>query len=180
MKRAVLLTITFFFISSCAHVISEPVREKARIDIPFSSIKGNIDKYKGTTFILGGIIVATKNTEDGTIIEAVHTDVDSLGRIIDPDRSSGRFMIIEKGYLDPMIFKKGREITIAGELIGSRKKKIGEVEYTYPLFELKEFYLWKEERGYHIIPPPYPYHLYWYKYPYWWYDGWYVPYYSTH
>jgi outer membrane lipoprotein len=161
-------------------VISGQVKEKARVDVPFSTIKGNVDKYKGEVFILGGIIVETKNTEEGTIIEVVHTDVDSLGYIIDPDRSSGRFMVIEKGYLDPMIFKKRRQITVAAELIGSRVKKIGEIEYVYPLFELKEIYLWKKERGYYAIPPPYPYPLYWDKYPYWWYDRWYVPYYYTY
>ena len=174
MKKMILLSAFVFLVSSCTHVISRPVREQARTDIPFSSIKGNVDKYRGTIFMLGGVIASTKNTEEGSIIEAVQSPVDRYGTIIDSDRSSGRFMAIEKGYLDPLIYKKGREITIAGELIGSRKKKIGEIEYTYSLFEIKEIHLWKEEKIYNN-PAPYP--PYMYRYPYWWYDPWwYGPY----
>lgn len=176
MKKIIFLIAVVFLVSSCAHVISKPVREQARTDIPFIAIKENIDKYKGTVFILGGVIITTINTEEGSIIEAIQTPVDRYGSIIDTDKSSGRFMAIEKGYLDPLIYKKGREITIAGELIGSRKKKIGEIEYTYPFFEIKEVYLWKEEKGYYYYPPAYP--PYMYRYPYWWYDPWwYGPYY---
>ncbi len=172
MKKILFEIAILFLISSCTYVISSPMREKARTDVPFSSIKENVDKYKGSIFILGGIIVSTKNTEEGSIIEAVHSEVDAFGNIIDPDRSAGRFMAIYRGYLDPLIYKKGREITIAGELIGSRKKSIGEIEYKYPLFEIKEIYLWREVRGYFYPPPPYPYPPYWYRYPYWWYDPW--------
>ncbi|MBI4690555.1 MAG: Slp family lipoprotein [Nitrospirae bacterium] len=171
-KRVLLLVAVGFLISSCTHVLSKSVREQSRTDILFSEIKGNIDKYKGSIFILGGIIVETKNTEEGSIIEAVQTPVNEYGDLIDTDLSSGRFMAIDKGYLDPMIHKKRREITIAGELIGSRKKKIGDTEYTYPLFAIKELHLWKEEKGryYYYYHPPYPYypHWYWYRYPYWW------------
>jgi len=173
MKRIILIVIVCFLISSCTYAISRPVRDQARTDIPFSSIKENIDKYKGTVFVLGGVIVETKNTEEGSIIEAMHVPIDKYGNIVDTDRSSGRFMAIDRGYLDPLIYKKRREITIAGELIGIRKKKIGEIEYTYPLFAIKELHLWKEEKGYsyyYYYHPPYPYPSYWYRYPYWWYD----------
>ncbi|MEW6601792.1 MAG: Slp family lipoprotein, partial [Nitrospirota bacterium] len=65
--------------------------------------------------------------------------------------------------------------TLAGEFIDMRKGKIGEMDYVYPLFEIKEIYLWEElkERDYYYyyLPPPYPY---WYygRQPYdprWWY-----------
>lgn len=176
MKRGIPLIFVIFLISSCAYVISSPLREQARADISFTDIKKNIDKYRGTIFILGGVIVATRNTDEGTIIEAIQTPVDRYGSIIDPDVSYGRFMAIQKGYLDPLIYKKKRGITIAGELSSTTKKKIGEVEYIYPIFEIKEIYLWKDER--HYIPPPYPSPMYWHRYPYWWYDyWWYEPYY---
>ena len=46
MKKMILLSAFVFLVSSCTHVISRPVREQARTDIPFSSIKGNVDKYR--------------------------------------------------------------------------------------------------------------------------------------
>lgn len=171
MKRILLIAIVISLISSCGHVISKSVREHARADIPFSSVKENIDKYKGMTFILGGVIVATRNTDEGSTIEAMQTPINRYGTVIDPDDSSGRFMAVEKGYLDPLIYKKGREITIAGELIGSRKKQIGEIEYAYPLFKIKEIYLWREARDYYPYYPVYS-PFYRYRYPYWWHDPW--------
>ncbi len=177
MRKFLFLVAAFFLISSCTHVISRPMREEARMDVPFSEMKENIDKYKGELFILGGIIVNTKNTDEGSIIEAVHTNVNSYGNIIDPDVSSGRFMALEKGYLDPLIYKKGRYITVAGVLTGSRTKKIGEFDYNYPLLEIRELYLWKEEKE--VPYSPYYYPPYMNRYPYWWYDPWwYGPYYG--
>ena len=53
---------------------------------------------------------------------------------------------------------------MAGILTGSRKKMLGDMEYTYPVFEAKEIYLWKEEK-YYPYPDMYPY----------WYDPFYYP-----
>lgn len=179
MKRLLSLIIITVFISSCAHVISRQSREKARTDVSFSFLQKNIDKFIGSTFIFGGVIINIQNTDEGTIIEARHSPIDFQGAIIDPDVSEGRFMAMFNGYLDPLIYKKGREITIAGELIGSREKTIGEIQYSYPLFAIREIFLWKEKKEFYAYPPPpYPYPYYWYRPPYWWYDPWwYRPYY---
>ncbi len=69
------------------------------------------------------------------------------------------------------MFKKGREITLAGEFVDIRKGKIDEMEYAYPVFDIKQIYLWQEEK-YYIYPP------YYYYYPYgpYLYDPWYRPY----
>lgn len=170
MKKLLPFLIIILLSSSCAHVISQQSREKAKTDVSFGYLQRNIDEFTGSTFIFGGVIINIQNTNEGTIIEARHSPIDFLGAIIDPDVSEGRFMGIFNGYLDPLIYKKGREITIAGELIGSREKTIGEIQYSYPLFAIREIYLWKEKRGYYYYPPPYPY--YWSRYPYWWYDPW--------
>lgn len=178
MRKIFFLISALVLVSSCIHAISSPLRERARKDVPFSEIKENIDKYKGSIFILGGIIVSTKNTDEGSIIEAVQTPIDRYGALTDSDKTSGRFMAIDKGYLDPLIYKKNREVTIAGELIGSRVSKIGEIDYTFPLFAIKEIYLWKKDRGYYLYPSPYPPYMY-DRHPNFWYDPWwYGPYYG--
>jgi outer membrane lipoprotein len=171
-KMVALITIALLF-PSCAHVISKPLREKAVTDIPFEEIRRDTDKYIGKTIILGGVIVETRNTVEGTIIEAIQAPIDAYGSITDPDRSEGRFQAIYRGYLDPLIYKKGREVTIAGELVGSREKTLGEIEYRYPFLEIKEMHLWEEKREYYY-PPSYP--PYWYR-PYWYEPWWYGPYY---
>lgn len=80
------------------------------------------------------------------------------------DVSEGRFIIISPGHLDPLIYRNNRSITMAGKLIGMRKKTIGEREFTYLLFGAEQIYLWKRE-VYDYWPYPYYYGPYYYPYP---------------
>ena len=108
--------------------------------------------------------------EQGSVIEATFVPVDSHGYLKTAMHGEGRFLATypkSKGMLDPLIYKRGREITLAGEFVGLRKGRINEMEYVYPLFEIKEIYLWKEEED---DWPAYPnYYLPWY-------DPWARPY----
>jgi len=178
MKKFVLIIITAMILFSCAPVLREETMRIASRDVPISDIRTNPHFYDGKLFVLGGVIVNTKLTERGSLIEAVYVPVDSRGYLKDVERLNGRFLAIfpkEKGILDPLIYRKGREITLAGEFIETRTGKIDEMEYTYPVFEIKELYLW-EERYY--ITPAYP--LWYHYYPYWWYDPWWGFYPSFH
>ena len=73
-------------------------------------------------------------------------------------RSEGRFIVHVEGYVDPYVFRRGRRMTVAGEIEGRKVMRLGELEYPYPLLLSKQIYLWGEYYYY-----PYPY---WY--PYWW------------
>jgi len=164
-------------ISSCVPVLRRDIMETAIRDVPISDIKNNPDLYKGKLFVLGGSIVNTKIIEKGSQVEAIYIPVDSRGYLKDVEPTSGRFLAIlpkEKGTLDPLIYRKGRYITLAGEFIETRSGKIDEMEYTFPVFEIIEIYLWKEEKVYYPSSP------YWWDYPspypYWyWYDPWWRP-----
>jgi len=169
MKRASLLILLTLILSSCAPVLSQEIMRAAAIDVPLSDIRKNPDFYKGKLFLLGGVIVSTRFTERGSLIEAVSVPVDSRGYLRGIELAEGRFKAVfpkERGLLDPIIYRRGREITLAVELIETHKGKIDELEYTYPVFEIKELYLWKERRL-DYIPPVYP--SWYYPYPYWWY-----------
>ena len=158
---------------SCSYAISERYRERATREIGFSHIQKNPDAYVNEIFILGGTIIETKNTDEGTEIEILQNPVDRYGRIEDRDASQGRFILLSSRHLDPMIYKNGRTITVAGKLVGSRKQELGETVYTYPLIEAEEIHLWKEES----YGPPYYYDpFYYYPYPYWYDPFWRRPY----
>ncbi len=137
-------------------------------------IKKDITTHKGKLFILGGVIVKTTITREGSLIEAVYVPVDSRGYLKSLSSTNGRFLAIHKSkeILDPIIFQEKREVTIAGELIGTRSGHIDEIDYVYPLFEIKEIYLWKEKQEYdHFYYPRYPYYPPYYPYRY--YDPYY-------
>jgi len=174
MKKSFHFIIISMMLFSCVPVIRQEFIDQAMKDVPLSEIRKTPDLYRGKLFIVGGIIVQTKITEKGSLIEGVHVPVDSRGHLRDLELSEGRFLAIypeDKGLLDPLIYKKGRKITLAGRLIETRMDKIDDLMYTYPLFEIKDIYLWEEMRFYYDEPfyPP------WY-YPPWYYSPWYYPY----
>ena len=172
MKRLFLLTLAFLLLSSCAPVLRRDLLSSGIYNIPPSRIIEDPARFSGKLFILGGIIVDTKFTADGSLVEAIFVPVDSMGYLKDPGFLHGRFLALYpkgKGLLDPLIFLKEREITVAGEFKGTRSGRIDEMEYTYPLFEIKDIYLWEERRDYYYIPPPfYPF----WDYPIMYYDHW--------
>jgi len=178
MKRIFLIIIATMILFSCAPILREEIMKIASRDVNISDMRKNPLFYREKLFILGGIIVNTKFTERGSLIEAVYVPVDYRGYLKDIEILNGRFLAIfskEKGFLDPLIYRKGREITLAGEFIETHIGKIDEMEYIYPVFEIKELYLWKER---YYITPAYP--LWHHYYPYWWYDPWWGFYPSFH
>ena len=159
---------------SCAPILSEQVHQQGISRISLVDIKKDLTPYKGKLFILGGVIVKTTITKEGSLIEALYIPVDSRGYLKSLSTADGRFLAIysSKELLDPVIFREQREVTLAGELIGTRSGKIDEMDYVYPLFEIKEIYLWREKKEYdrHHYPP-YPYYPP--HYPYRYYDPFY-------
>ena len=159
---------------SCAPVLNRAYMQEGEREVSFQELRVHADQYIGKLFILGGVIVRTKFTEPGSQIEAMHVQVDGYGYFEESGRSEGRFLALapQEMVLDPIVYQRGRRITLAGVFAGIRKGKIDEIEYVYPFFQIKQVYLWpKERRSYPanyydpwFYPYPYPYY---YRYPWW-------------
>jgi outer membrane lipoprotein len=182
MRRLIIIVLVSMALSSCAPVLKQELMSKGGYYVPFAEIVNKPIINRGRLFILGGIIVNTKATKEGSLIEAVYVPVNSMGHLKDAGPSNIRFLAIypkDRGLLDPMIYSSEREITLAGEFIGTRSGEIGEMEYTYPFFEIKDLHLWEERKDYYYIDPLYsPWHYPgrhydpWYYGPYWRHDPW--------
>ncbi len=176
MKRLFLIGLTAVLLISCTPVIRKDLSSNAFFNFPLSNVTEDPGFYKGKTLMFGGVIVKTTLTKEGSLVEALYVPVDSNGYHKGLNDSAGRFLALfpgSKKILDPMIFKNEREITIAGEFVGTRKGIIDEVEYTYPFFKIIELYLWEERRDDYDRYPRhhfrfgYPWH---YGYGLWWED----------
>ncbi len=174
MRRILLIAALGLLLPSCAHVISKETREGA-LDISFRSVKGNIEKYKGSTVIWGGMIANITVVEEGTELEVLQNPLDRYGAIDDPDISGGRFIAVYRERLDQLIYRKSREVTVAGRLAGSIERPLDGRPYVYPVVEVIEIHLWKEDVLY-PMPPYYYYPWQWY-YPPYYYPSRYPPYY---
>jgi outer membrane lipoprotein len=162
-----LLFSVILFISGCVHVISKDLRGKADRSLTFGQVHQNPNAYKGKLVVWGGEIVQTENQKDGTTqIEVFQKPLGWRGEPKDTGYSEGRFLILAEEYLDPYLFRRGKKITVAGEIQGEKIKLLGEMDYRYPVVLSKQIYLWPV-----YYYPPYPYYYYydpWWGYPYWW------------
>lgn len=164
-------------LGGCRHTISAPVRQQAEPPIPFSELHKNPDAFTGRTVIVGGDILNTRNMAQQTFIEVLQKPLDAFERPRITDRTAGRFMIRCDEYLDPALYDEGRQITVAGRVLGSHTGKVGDAQYIYPLISCIEIHLWPQlarisayEPGYFVHPwhwyPIYPYSYFYPPYPY--------------
>ncbi|MCF6158771.1 MAG: hypothetical protein E3K32_09405 [wastewater metagenome] len=154
-SRLLCFMVLFITGIGCAPVISKQTRQQVNPDLTFLEVLKDPERYKGQTIILSGIVLEAKNTDEGTVLEILQTQADYRGEPEDIDRSRGRFLARYDGYLDTSVYERGRGVTIAGTIEGTRIQPLGEVEYIYPFIHVKEIYLWPARRMY-----PYPYSYY--------------------
>jgi outer membrane lipoprotein len=149
-------------LTACSPVLSRELMREGSRDVSFERMREAPDEYKGKLFILGGLIVDSRFTEEGLQIEALYVPVDSYGNLKEGALIEGRFLAnypTSKGLLDPVVYKRGRSITLAGEFREVTKGKIDEMDYPYPVFEIRQIYLWSEyyTDPYYYYPYPFMY-----------------------
>jgi outer membrane lipoprotein len=157
--------------AGCAPAISKAVRSEASPDLALREVLQDPDRYVGRVVIWSGTVLEARNTQEGTLLKVLQKPADSRDKPRMTDQSEGRFLALERRYLDPAIYSEGRAVTVAGRITGKQGLPQGEIEYVYPLLEVKELYLWPQE-----LPPiyyDYPYGGYPYGYWHWWWGyGW--------
>lgn len=137
----ILLLTTF---AACAPSISKQIRQQADQSLSFPVLAADPDAYKGKIVILGGVIAQTTPKPGQTELEIVQKPLDYFNEPETTDRSEGRFLVIADRFLDPLIYKKDRKITVAGEVAGSEVRKLDELDYLYPVIKSQELKLWPQ------------------------------------
>lgn len=170
----ILISLTFLM-TACAQVISSEVRAKARKDLSLPAVLANPEAYQGETVIWGGKVIETRNEPGATLIRILQIPLDFTQMPEDEETSQGRFLAEVRRYVDPEIYRKGRLVTLAGEIIGKRVEPLGDMEYSYPVVRVQEIHLWRQyPYPYGPYPPPSwywwgnPYAGYPYPWPYFW------------
>jgi outer membrane lipoprotein len=116
----------------------------------------NVPGMLNHTIAWGGLIAATKNLKDKTEIEVVAYPLDSENR---PNRDvspTGRFIVIQPGYLETADYAPGRLITVVGTVTDARTGTVGEAKYVYPVVAASRLRLWpiqsleRREPGFHF------------------------------
>jgi outer membrane lipoprotein len=167
MKRYLLLAMALAALTSasCVSVLRDDLMKSGVRNFSFTEVMKNPGLSHGKLFILGGRIVDTKLTEEGSLVEAIYVPVDWTGALKDLELPTTRFLALspkEAGILDPMIYNKNSEVTLAAVFDGIREGKIDDMEYAFPFFRIRQIYLWGKRPQVSYGPPyygpwPYPY-----------------------
>ena len=160
----------FLFLNSgCAYPISKELRQEASKEPTFPMVLQNPTAYSGSIVIWGGKIIEAHNVTGGSEIIVLETPLDYQEMPESEKYSQGRFIAKSSTFLDPEVYKKGKKITIAGEILGKETKPLGKTEYTYPVIMVKQIHLWRKVKVYPYPPPYYGYGPYYEPYDWDWY-----------
>ncbi len=103
--------------------------------------------------VWGGVIASIENLADETRLEVIAYPLASGSqRPKTTGATKGRFLIVHKGYLEPLDYAKGRKVTVAGTVQGTETGKIGEAQYRYPVLVPDEIHLWPVQSERQGIP----------------------------
>ncbi|GJL63821.1 MAG: hypothetical protein NPIRA04_24750 [Nitrospirales bacterium] len=184
--------------SGCAESAHQIQRDPIRAGVP-SQLEGKIDQsltfgelkadpasFRSKVMRIGGIVLRAKRAKNGTEIEVLQLPLAALSAFEeDRTKSQGRFLAVQKSFLDPATVEQGSRIIVIGEVIGDVSKPLDEIDYTYPLLEIKHLVLLDESVASNFqygayYGPGYYYAPYWGG-PYYWRSpygyGGYGPYY---
>lgn len=113
-------------------------------DISYQQLIQRVDQYQHETVRWGGVIVEVENTEDRARLTVVHFPLTRYGKPITSKDSDGRFVVLSERFLDPIIYKKGKLITVIGQVDGFETQQVDRRTLTLPIILLQENYLWPE------------------------------------
>jgi outer membrane lipoprotein len=173
------ILLLFVILPACAPVVSQQLRDRADVALPFAYLMRNPQYYEGRTVIVGGYVLETHGGPEGSELTVLQAPLSSRQRPGASDLSQGRFVAQSSKWLDPEVFRKGRQVTVGGRVLGGTRQTPGDPTPSYPLIEAEEIYLWPQEV---VASSPYYgpdftfYYGYGYPYFYWqWGPAWPYP-----
>ena len=169
LNRLCFISVLLALTASCASNVPALIGAVLPNNPALAQVRERPDEAIGKTVRWGGIIAKVDNHQTETWIEIVDKTLQWDGAPEDSDKSQGRFIARITGFVDPMIYEKGRRLTVYGELEQAVVHRIGDFTYLFPVVRVQESHLWAEVPDM-IYLDPWPI----------WYEPWYprpFPYY---
>ena len=151
-------------LTACASKPPAAISKNPPANLTLTQVRMDIDRYIGSEVRWGGVISKVENKADHTWIEIVRQNLQDNGRPRTGGKSDGRFIASFGKFVDPVIYREGRPITVVGTIEAKTTRPIGEYDYQFPVVLVEGSFLWKKRQA--VPPPAYPP-------PWWYYDPWY-------
>jgi outer membrane lipoprotein len=157
--------------SACSSRIPPAINDPDVGDVEVSQVLSSPDAFYSSKIRWGGVLVSVENTANQSKLTIVSFPTNHEGRPIVSADSPGRFIALVDGFLEPLVYRENREITVVGRVGRPESGKVGDFEYDFPVVNVEDFYLWPKRVKRDVYPEPYyrPYiypHYPFYPWPY--------------
>ena len=140
-------------------VLPADVRHQIDSTVAFSDLEAAPSSYVGRTVMLSGIVLNAKRAKDQTEIEVLQLPAAPGGLPSnDRSRSEGRFLAVERKFLDPATIQSGTPVTVVGEVQGAVARSLDDSEYTYPVIKITRLVDWNKNMPQYARGGGYPYY----------------------
>ncbi|MDA8126127.1 MAG: Slp family lipoprotein [Deltaproteobacteria bacterium] len=148
-NRSFGLLLLLFALWGCGGpVISREIRKEALPVAGAVEIRENLEKHRGKAVIFGGELLDPVIRKEGTTTFFVLSyPLDWQEKPKRWNDSQGRFLVNARQLLD--VYEAGRDVTIAGTVIGRETEAEGKRGERYVAIEARQIYVWP-------LPPVYP------------------------
>ncbi|MGH7231131.1 MAG: Slp family lipoprotein [Nitrospiraceae bacterium] len=138
-----LMTVLTLGCAATEQVIPESLEAQVDKSVTFEQLKESPDSYRGKLVVLGGEVLKAKRLKDGTQLEVLQLPLENGQPASPRNESQGRFLAIQKEFLDPATVTDETRVTIVGEVMGATTQHLDEMEYRYPTIEVKHLKVWE-------------------------------------
>jgi len=161
------LLLSILLLQACSN-LPDNIKNAPSVDIQPQQALSNSNDFTNYPVRWGGKIINVENKADETKIQILAYPLNYYGRPQLNQSPSGRFLSVSKQFLDPAIYTKDSEITIAGSLQGTLEKTIGEKTITVPIVTIDYHHIWprQQQQNYYREYNYNPYYGYRGYYPY--------------
>ena len=140
-QKLLLLSLFIGLLASCATTANFDLTQVDQTLTP-TSVIAETKASHGKIALWGGTILDTHNLKNSTQIEVLAYPLDSSHRPVQESKPLGRFIIQQKGYLEPADYTQGRLLTVLGSISDNQTGKVGKSSYTYPVINAQQLHLW--------------------------------------
>lgn len=146
--RALALALAALLLTACAGVAPEPVPEAITVappgDLQLVEALQAPDRHRGARVRWGGTIIGVERDEPGNArVEVLERRLDDGGRPLPGSASDGRFVILAAPSVDPALYERGGDVTVAGVLEQAVDGRIGDRPVRLPVVRVEQFVRWE-------------------------------------
>ena len=126
------LLLACLLLSACTGLPSA-VENAPAMQLSYQQVSQDINNHKDTPVRWGGVIISVENQEQASLMQVVFHSLDYSGRPQLHKPGEGRFVVKSAEFLDPAIYAKDKEITVAGVITGDIERTVGKRIIQVPL-----------------------------------------------